>query len=334
MALAAAIGLATGSSAIAHPRSSGLGLPVPGVALRNTNLNLVVAGSPPLAVDVDRRRVAVINLPGTSTGGDLSSVIQLGPVAALIGGVECASCGHNLPVFLVRPGDLNVTPIGRAWQAAPAGGDKGGWFLRSESLGRCTIRRIGLDGQAHRARPSRCASDLGGQMPPGLIVNRSLLEDPASGRVLLRASGMLAASGAYVLRSPAKGRLVLQGLRARAQDRLRWPSAYVFAQGAVVRPNFGQIAVWFISGPVDQHIDVWLLDVAARRFKHVPGFPVSAELKRTSLTWTTDGRLVILTRIRGRDALVVWRPEAQRSASAFLTLPATRSPGAQAIVAW
>ena len=284
VALVAALGLMSGSSAVAHSRSSASDLPVPGVALRNTNLHLIVAGSPPLAVDVDTRRVAAIYVPGTSTNGGPSSVIQLGRAAALIGSVECASCGHNQPVFLVPPGDLNATPIGRASQVAPAGVNRGGWFLRSQSSGRSTIQRVGLDGQAYRARRSRCASDLEGQTPPGLIVNRSLLEDPASGRVLLRASGMLAATGAYVLRSPANGRLVLQGFRSRVQDRLRWPSAYVFAQGAVVRPNDGQIAVWFISGPIDQHIDVWLLDVATRGFKHVPGFPVSAELKRTSLT--------------------------------------------------
>lgn len=336
VALAAALGIVSGSSAVAHPQSSAPGLPVPGVALRNTHLRLIVAGNPPLAVDVDTRRVSTINVPGASTNttNPPSSVIQLGPIAALVGSAECASCGRNQPVFFVRPGDLNVTPVARALQVAPAGPNRGGWFLRFEGSGRCAIQRVGNDGQAQRAPPSRCTSELGGQTPPGLIVNRSLLEDPASGRVLLRASGTRAASGAYVLRSPANGRLLLQNFRTRVQHRLRWPSAYGFVQGAVVRPSRGQIAVWFISGPVDQHIDVWLLDLATRSFKHVPGFPVAAELKRTSLTWTADGRLVILTRIRGADALVVWRPGARKSASGFLQLPPSREAGAQAVVAW
>ncbi len=333
--LAAALGFVSGSSAVPHRQASALRLPVPGMALRNTNLRLIVAGSPPLAVDVDTRRVSAINVPGASSNANpSSSVIQLGTAAALVGSAECASCGRNQPVFFVRPGDLSVTPVGQALQVAPAGPNRGGWFLRSEGSGRCAIQRVGIDGQAQRARPSRCTSELGGQTPPGLIVNRSLLEDPASGRVLLRASGMRAASGAYVLRSPANDRLLLQNFRTRMQHRLRWPSAYGFVQGAVVRPSRGQIAVWFISGPVDQHIDVWLLDVATRSFKHVPGFPVAAELKRTSLTWTADGRLVILTRIRGADALVVWRPGARKSASGFLQLLPSREAGAQAVVAW
>ncbi len=143
---------------------------------------------------------------------------------------------------------------------------------------------------------------------------------------MLRASGMLAVSGKSALRAPAKRKLVLQDLRSRAGSPLRWPSRYSFTQAAAPSPKHGRIAVWFDNGPVDQHIDVWLLDVATRAFTHVPGFPIAAELKRTSLTWPPDGRLVILTSIRSHDALVVWRPGAKQAARTLLQLPPSRSP--------
>jgi hypothetical protein len=93
------------------------------------------------------------------------------------------------------------------------------------------------------------------------------------------------------------------------------------------------IALEFVSGPVDQHIDFWILDTTKARMTHVPGFPAAAEIKQTAMTWTEDRRLVILTRIRGKNALVVWRPGQRRSASAYLNLLA-REPGMHSMVAW
>jgi hypothetical protein len=329
LTLAAVLGLVGGSRAVVSRTADARRLPVPGTTLRHSNLHLVVAASPPVTVDLDARRVSTIDVPGTPVRPGTPSVVALGRAAAVLGVVECDGCGRNQAAFLVRPGERRARPIGRAAGAAPAG-RSGAWLLRVVSPQRCAIQRVTATGQS-RPRASRCAGILLGQTPPGLIVNNRLLEDPVSGRVLLRAYGMVAASGSFVLRSPARRRLLLQGIRTRAEVRLPWPSRYAFTEGAVPRPTGGQIAVWFVSGPVDQHIDVWLLDVATRRLAHVPGFPVAAELKRTSLTWTPDGRLVILTHMRGSDALVVWRPGARRSASAFLALPASRGDG---VAAW
>lgn len=327
--VAAVSGFGAGTDATSSKRAG----PVPGKALANTDLRLVVAGNPPLAVDVDSRRVSTINVPGRQSDVAPPSVVRLRDAAALIGSVECADCGRNQAVFLVRPGGQDATPLARALHVAPDESG-GGWLLRSDRSARCEIERFSANGETQSARQSRCAWELAGQTPPGLILNRSLLEDPMTGRVLLRASGMRAVSGAQVLRAPVQRRLLLHDFRRRTAKRLRWPSAFAFTQGAVVRPNSRQIAVWFISGPVDQHIDVWLLSVATRTFNHVPGFPLAAELKRTSLTWSADGRLVILTRVKGGDALIVWRPGERQPASGFLELPPSRAAGAQTLVAW
>jgi hypothetical protein len=321
------------ASAAADWRSTTSSQPVPGGALRDSMLRLIVAGTPPFAIDVDARRVTTIHVPGKLDVNRPSSIIQLGAAAALIGGVACVACGQNQAVFLLRPRSDTASRFGEASRVVPAGRNAA-WLLRSARAGVCSMQRVSLGGSEQPARASRCAGQLDGQTPPGVIINTSLLVDPRSGRVRLRASGLRAASGSYVLRSPASGKLLLQAIHGHLSRRLRWPSTYAFLQGAVPRPNAPQIALWFVSGPVDQHIDLWRLSVSTGRFTHVPGFPVAAELKRTSLTWTADGRLVILTRVQDRDALIVWRAGASQAASTFLDLPASRSPGEHAIAAW
>lgn len=172
-------------------------------------------------------------------------------------------------------------------------------------------------------------------------LRQSLLEDPTSGRVLLRASDIVAVSGNYVLGNPGYQRLLLENIHTRKQYRVRRPHDYGFLQGATVRASGGQIALRFLKSLiVDQVSDVWVLDVATRRLRHVPGFPLDADYKHTSVAWTADGRLVILTTIKRGDALIVWRPGARRPESGFLELPLiqglypSRSGGQQAMVAW
>lgn len=58
-----------------------------------------------------------------------------------------------------------------------------------------------------------------------------------------------------------------------------------------------------------QHHDVWLLDVSTMAWVHAPSMPAYASLKRTSLAWAPDGRLVLLGEFAESGALVVtWRP--------------------------
>ncbi len=117
--------------------------------------------------------------------------------------------------------------------------------------------------------------------------------------MLLRASGTVAAAGKYVLRNPGHQRLLLENIHARKQYRVGCPHDYGFLQGATARASGGQIALHFLNSLiVDQVSDVWVLDVATRRLRHVPGFPLDADYKHTSMAWTADGRLVVLTTIK------------------------------------
>ena len=43
-----------------------------------------------------------------------------------------------------------------------------------------------------------------------------------------------------------------------------------------------------------QVTDVWLLDPGTGRWRHLPGTPAAVALKFTSMSWTSDGRLVML----------------------------------------
>jgi hypothetical protein len=67
--------------------------------------------------------------------------------------------------------------------------------------------------------------------------------------------------------------------------------------------------------------DVWLLDPATRRFRHLPDMPAIVDLKFTSMAWTSDGRLVMLAQSVGRTVVAVWRPGQKRVAVKPVRLP-------------
>jgi hypothetical protein len=80
------------------------------------------------------------------------------------------------------------------------------------------------------------------------------------------------------------------------------------------------------DGGPEQLMDMWLLDLRTGRWRQLPGMPVLAALKVTSMAWTDDGRLLLLGSFdRVGDALAVWRPGQDRLAVRQLRLPADRA---------
>jgi hypothetical protein len=79
------------------------------------------------------------------------------------------------------------------------------------------------------------------------------------------------------------------------------------------------------QGSGTQVTDAWLLDPTTRRFSHLPGMPAAVSLKFTSMSWTTDGRLVMLAQIGSRDAVAVWRPGKKQIALRTVRLPVRES---------
>jgi hypothetical protein len=75
------------------------------------------------------------------------------------------------------------------------------------------------------------------------------------------------------------------------------------------------------GGEGKQVFDVWLLDTETARMTHLPGMPAVVSLKRTSMAWTDDGRLVLLAESDGRDVVAVWRPGHRRLAVKDVRLP-------------
>jgi len=55
-------------------------------------------------------------------------------------------------------------------------------------------------------------------------------------------------------------------------------------------------------------IRVWLLDTKMGTLKQLQGMPAFVELKRTSIAWTHDGRLVLRAQADGWKVVGMWRP--------------------------
>lgn len=80
---------------------------------------------------------------------------------------------------------------------------------------------------------------------------------------------------------------------------------------------------WNLTGK--QVLDGWLLDTKTGKLTQLPGMPALVELKRTSIAWTDDGRLVMLARSGGEDLVAVWRPGRRRLALKRVQLPERNS---------
>ena len=66
-------------------------------------------------------------------------------------------------------------------------------------------------------------------------------------------------------------------------------------------------------------------------FQHLPDMPADVSLKATFMSWTSDGRLVILAESGGREVVGVWRPGDARIAVRRVRLP-QRNSGSDAFV--
>jgi hypothetical protein len=162
-----------------------------------------------------------------------------------------------------------------------------------------------------------------------LVVNRTRVLDPLTGRTVLRTHwGVLAAAGeTLVLAGPGRQLTLLDG-RSRAQRRLRWPSIVgAIDHQPAVDPRGRRIALAFAdpawSGGGNQVLDVWLLDTKTGALTQLPGMPAFVSLKRTNMAWTDDGRLVLLGESNEKDIVAVWRPGRQRLALKTVKLERT-----------
>jgi len=298
--------------------------PLRGAPLRGeTGLRLLVPDNPPFVLDVDTGAVIPSGLPATSRG--TLRIFGVGGRAAV---VVVHSRWKRADMYAVRGRDSRVSRLGVGTNVWPAADDKSVWVQSARSRSRCSLRRMGLDGEELRApRPFPCAT---GSDPAagslGVVTRRTRVHDPETGGLVLKTRwGVLAAAGTkLVLAGPGREFTLLDG-KTGAQRRLPWPSILGGRDAPAVDPRGRFVALafadpaWLLGGR--QALDVWLIDTRTGELTQLPGMPAFVSLKRTSLAWTDDGRLVLFGEDNGKDAVAVWRPGERRLALKTVQLP-------------
>jgi hypothetical protein len=321
-----------------------------GVSLTGaTGLVLLVSADPPYLLDVDTGRLTPVNGLSVHGPGPVLSVLAAGRDAVVwIDRRPLASGIPNDDIYLVRHGDATATRIAVGSDVQPAAGGRSVWVKSFIDEHRCTLREINLAGRPPRGpRPVPCSAALIDPGAGALLADGGSVIDPASGRVLLRTSSLWAIAGhlALTIGEPSHP-LTLTDLRTGTRRALRWPSRIggppAGADQAAEDPSAKLIALSFsdpaYEGTGVQVTDVWLLDPGTGRWQQLPNMPAEVALKFTSMSWTSDGRLVILAQTptsgsAPHDVIAVWRPGEKSLAIRSVHIPA-RESGSDSFVAW
>jgi len=322
LGLAASIGL-TARAAPSVLEGGRVPEPLRGAPLQgNTGLRLLVPENPPFVLDVDSGTVIPSGLPAQRRG--TLRILGVGGRAAV---VVARSRWQRADIYAVRGREARVSRLGTGTNVSPAADGHAVWIQSVASRSRCALRRMGLDGRQLRAPrrfPCGTGSDpVGGSL--GLVSRRTRVLDPDTGRLVLRTRwGVLAAAGTkLVLAGPGKSFTLLDG-KTGVQRRLPWPSTLGWRDAPAIDPRGRFVALAFADpawGPGGQALDVWLLDTQTGKLTQLPGMPAFVALKRSSMAWTDDGRLVLLGESSGKDVIAVWRPGERRLALKTVQLP-------------
>jgi len=310
-----------------------------------TGLVLLVSADPPYLLDVDTGRVTPVKGLSVHGPGPVLSVLAAGRDAVVwIDRRPPASDVPDDDIYVVRHGDAIATRIAAGSDVQPSAGGRSVWVKSFIDAHHCAVREIDLAGRHLRGpRPVPCSAAL---IDPGagalLVEGRSVI-DLASGRVLLRTSSLQAIAGTLALTAGEPMHpLSLTDLRAGTRRAVRWPSQIGGPDEAAVDPGAGLIALSFSDpsyrGTGIQVTDVWLLDPGTGRWQHLPGAPADVALKFTSMSWTSDGRLVMLAQTptsgpASHDVIAVWRPGQTSLAIRSVHIPA-RDSGSDSFIAW
>jgi hypothetical protein len=305
-------------------------VPLRGVPLgRETGLRLVVADKPPFVLDVDTGSVTTVRgVPAMQRG-----VLWIVGVAGRGAVVVAQRVWGRADIYAVRARARGVSALGKGTGVVPAGDGRAVWIKSFVGRSRCVLRLVRLDGRELRARRAfPCASTIypGGSL--GLVVNRTRVIDPRTSRTVLKTRwGVLAVAGDnLVLAGPGKRFTLMEGA-TRAKRQLRWPSILTGLDEPAVDPR-GRLVALAFAQPAwtggKQVLDVWLLDTKTAKLTELPGMPALVSLKQTSMSWTHDGRLVLLAEVpSGKDMVVVWRPGQERLAVKTVHLPERSDSG-------
>ena len=314
--------IAACAAAAVQPGRSPEPMPLRGVPLaRETGLRLLVANNPPFVLDVDRGRTARLSGARAITGGVLTVVGVAGRAAVVLAQYPQGR------LYAVRGRAARASYLGRGSDVVPAGRGRAVWVKSSLSRSRCTLRKVGLNGrQLVGPRAFRCAATISFGGSVGLVVSRTRVIDPLRRRTVLKSRwGVIAAARERLVLAGPGRRMALLDATTRAQLPVRWPSILLRLDQPAVDPRGRFVALAFADparkGAGRQALDVWLLDAETGNLTQMPGMPAFVALKRTSMAWTDDGRLVLLGESAGKDVVAVWRPGQRRLAVKTVRLP-------------
>lgn len=296
--------------------------PLRGIPLRGkTGLHLLVAAKPPYVLAVDTGSTIAVRGIRPVDPGSLSVEGVGGRAAVVVTGTP-----SRADLYAVRSGG-RVSRLGVGTAVAPDKNGRSVWVKSSMGRRRCDLRQAALDGRLVRGRrPFACASTLVSGGALGLVVNRTRLFDPVTGRTVLRTRwGVLAAAGKRLLLAGPGRQFTLTDGVTRSERRLRWPSILTGIDRPAVDPRGRLVALAFAvpawQGGAKQALDVWLLDTRTGSLGQLPGMPAFVSLKATSMAWTADGRLVLLAESGGKEIVALWRPGQRRLAVKAVRLP-------------
>jgi hypothetical protein len=318
-------------------------------------LRLLVADDPaPFVLDVDTGATRPVT--GLPSGGDRSTHVEaVGAHAVVLSRKGCrgSDCLANPDVYLVRHGGTTATRLGAALDMEASRDGRGVWLLSRRDATRCVVGQVGLDGRQRRpARPAPCTAVLIQELPAGLLLYVSGSGNDGGGpwSALLDADGAIrrlpmvvdgVAVGNLVLSTVEPGRLVaLTDVGSGASRRLPWPSrlrGHVMGLvGGHPDGRFAHVAFYPALDRAEQTLDVWLLDVATRGWRQLPGMPLRLAPSKPQLRWTADGRLLLLGGVAGEPAALVgvWRPGEPRMAVRHVPLPGDGLPGGFRFAIW
>ena len=306
------IGLAAGFASPAAARGP---VDLHGSPLRGTTgLRLLVADSRPFVLAVDSGAVTrVRGLRAAPVPG--FSVLAVSARAAIVTALDAPSA--NKPQYLVRSGQATATLLGTARDVVPAANSEGVWATRVASPGHCRLQRVGSDGRGtvSRAIPCRWITAPAGSL--GLVVGRTRVIDPVTGRKLLaERRGIIGVAGDHVLVAGGPGyapgyRFTLLDAstghavnrvaeRRRLGGRSGNRSAGALHRTRVRRPVVGSDGLAGARCLGARHHD----GEAGASARHAG----VRSLKATSMQWTHDGDSCCSRRTTTRAFVAVWRP--------------------------
>jgi hypothetical protein len=282
------------------------------------HLRLLVASNPPYVLDVDRGSATRVRSVSVRKHDVLWVVGVGGRDAAVVAGYPAGR------VFAVRGRNAEPTFLGVGRDAFAAADGTTTWVRSTDG---CRLRRFGADGrplETARGIPCHASVQPGGAL--GLVVARTRVVDPATGRIRLRTPyGVLAGAGrGLILAGPGRAFTLLDATTGRIR-RYRWPSIVKYRDDTIVDPQGRYVALafgdpaWLLGGR--QAMDVWSLDTRTGSLTEVPGMPAFVDLKFTSMQWSPDGRLVILGEVEARPRIAIWRPGSRKLEVRAVRLP-------------